>query len=161
MTTQVTSSNKAFDAQALRISQLDQRINEGRVKVGRLGKRLDGVREKVERSSLRDKESRRVIGRRLKILWGSLGFFIGLFSILASTRQWRRNGDVMKDEVAHLSDWTEVVGMGQERWEQGRERQRDYEGSRRGAKTSTKLEGTAARSPAVDVDATLRLLDEL
>ena len=161
MTTQVTSSNKSFDVQALRISQLDQRINEGRVKVGRLGKRLDGVREKVERSSLRDKEFRRVIGRRLKILWGSLGFFIGLFSILASTRQWRRNGDVMKDEVAHLSDWTEVVGMGQERWEQGRERQRDDEGSRRGAKTSAKLEGTAARSPAVDVDATLRLLDEL
>lgn len=124
------------------------------------------MREKVERSSLRDKESRRIIGRRLKILWGSLGFFIGLFSILAATRQWRRNGDVMKDEVAHLSNRTEVafeevMGMGQERWEQGRERQRDDEGSRRGAKTSTKVEGTTARSPAVDVDATLRLLDEL
>lgn len=145
---------------------MDQRINEGRVKVGRLGKRLDGVKEKVERSSLRDKESRRITGRRLKIMWGSLGFFIGLCSILAATRQWRRNGDVMKDEVAHLSNRTEVVfeevmGTGQERWKQGRERQRDDEGSRRDAKTSTKVEDTTARSPAVDVDATLQLLDEL
>ncbi len=142
------------------------RIKEGREKVGRLGERLDGVREKVERSSLRDRESRRIIGRRLKILWGSLGFLIGLFLILAATRQWRRNEDVIKDESVHLGIQTEeslkeAVGMRQENGELRREMRRHDERWRPGTKTSMRVEDTTASSSAVDPDATLRLFDEL
>ena len=120
------------------------------------------MREKVESSSLRDRESRRIIGRRLKMLWGSLGFVVGLFLILAVTRQWRRNEDVTRDEVVHLDNRTEeLVGMRQEGWERRRERQQNDEGRRPGAKVSVKVEDPAARSSAVDADATLRLFDEL
>lgn len=166
ITFQISSSQKSFDAQACRISQLEMRIKEGREKVGRLGERLDGVREKVERSSLRDRESRRIIGRRLKMLWGSLGFLIGLFLILAATRQWRRNEDVIKGESVHLGNRTEeplkeAVGMRQENGELRREMRRDDERWRPGTKTSMRVGDTTARSSAVDADATLRLFDEL
>ena len=142
------------------------RIKEGREKVGRLEERLDGVRENVERSSLRDRESRRIIGRRLKMMWGSLGFLIGLFLILAATRQWRRYEDVIKDESVHLGNRTEkvlkeAVGMRQENGELRREIQRDDEGWRPGTKTSIRVEDTTVRSSAIDADATLRLFDEL
>ena len=124
------------------------------------------MREKVERSSLRDRESRRIIGRRFKMLCGSLGFLVGLFLILAVTRQWRRNEDVMSDEIVHLGNRTEevfedVMGLRQKNGEQRRKRQQDDEGWRPGEKTSIKVEDTTARSSARDADATLRLFDEL
>lgn len=165
ITTQISSSDKSFDAQAGRISQLETRIKEGREKVGRLGERLHGVREKVERSSLQDRESRRIIGMRLKMLWGALGLLIGLLLMLTATRQWRRDKYVMTDEVVHLGNRTEafedVVGIRQGKWEQRREKQRDDEGWRPGGQTKKRVEDTTARSSAVDADATLRLFDEL
>ena len=135
--------------------------------MGRLGERLDGVRDKVERSSLRDRESRRTIGRRLKMLGGTLGFLIGLFLILAATRQWRRNGNATKDEAVHsgipIEDGSEeVLGTRHEIWERNTEMaQPDKEGKRASAKADMNVQVTAVGSSAVDVDATLRLFDEL
>lgn len=131
-----------------------------------MGERLDGVRGKVERSSLRDRESRRMFGRRLRMLWGSLGSIIAIFLILAATRQWRRNSDIVRHEVVHLGNQTEavfeeVVGKRQTEWDQERERKGDDEGRRPGAKTGERMEDRTARVSAVDVDATLRLFDEL
>ena len=106
-----------------------------------------------------------MIGRRLKMLCGSLGFLFGLLLILAATRQWRRNEEMMRDEIVRLGNRTETfekVGhLRQELWERRRARQRDGEGWRSGTKTSVSVEGTTARRSAVDVDATLRLFDEL
>lgn len=166
ITTHVSSSATSCEAQARRISQLEIRIKEGREKVGRLGERLDGVRAKVEGSSLRDRESRRIMGRRLKMLWGSLAFLVGFFFILAVTRQWRRHEDVMKDQTVHQGNWTEemlkeVVGMRQGKQEQRRESQRDDEGRRPAADANMRVEDTTTRSSAADADATLRLFDEL
>lgn len=162
---QIASSNKSLDAQAQRVFQLGTRIREGREKVGRLGERLDGVREKVEKSSLRDQESRRMMSRRRRMLCGSLGFLFGLLLILAATRQWRRNEETMRGEIVRFGDRTEafekVERLRQEIWEQRRARQRDREGWRSDTQTSMRMEGTTARSSAVDVDATLRLFDEL
>ena len=166
ITSQIASSNSSVD-QARRISQLENRIKEGRERVGKLGDRLDGVREKVERSSLRDRESRRTIGRRLKMLWGTLGFLIGLFLILAVTRQWRRNGNATRDEAVHsgsrMEDGSEeMLGTFHEIWEQSTEMaQPDKEGKSASAKADMKVQVSAVRSSAVDVDATLRLFDEL
>ena len=138
--------------------------------MGRLGERLDGVREKVERSSLRDRESRRTIGRRLKMLWGTLGLLIGLFLILAVTRQWRRNGNPTRDELVHsgsrMEDGSEeMLGTRHEIWEQSTEiaqpDKEGKEGKRAIAKADMKVKVTGVRSSAVDVDATLRLFDEL
>ena len=158
----MASSNDAFEAQARRISVLELRMRKGREKVGRLGERLDGVREKVERSSLRDRQSRRTRGRRLKMLWCSLGFMVALFLILAATRQWRRDERATGDDVVHLGNRTEeVAGRRQEEWRRGRERRGDDGGWRPDAKASVRVEDTAARSSAVDADATLRLFDEL
>ena len=101
------------------------------------------------------------------MLWGSLGFLIGLFLILAATRQWRRNGDATTDEVVHLGSrmeevFEEAVGMRQSEWEQRRGMaQQDDKGNRSGATTDISVEKTTARSSAVDADATLRLFDEL
>ena len=165
ITTQISASNSSVD-QARRISQLENRIKEGRERVARLGERLDGVRDKVERSSLRDRESRRTIGRRLKMLWGTLGFLIGLFLILAATRQWRRNGNATKDEAVHsgspMEDGSEkVLGTRHEIRERNTEMaQPDKEGKRASAKADMNVQVTAAGSSAVDVDATLRLFDE-
>ena len=134
-----------------------------------LGARLDGVRDQVERSSLRDRESRRMVGRRLKMLWGFLGSIAGLFLILATTRQWRGNEYAMKDEVAHLLNRTEgafgeVVAVRSD-GQQSRENQRDNEGLRSDVETSVRVRETTAGSPArisaVNADATLRLFDEL
>ena len=135
--------------------------------MGSLGERLDGVREKVERSSLRDRESRRTIGRRLKMMWGTLGFLIGLFLILAATRQWRRNGNATRDEAVHsgsrMEDGSEeMLGTRHGLWEQSTEMaQADKEGKRASATADINVQVTSVKSPAVDVDATLRLFDEL
>lgn len=72
----------------------------------------------------------------------------------------------MMEELVHLDNQTEgvfeeAVGKGRGRWEQGRERQRDDESWRPGAKTSMRVGDTTARTSTVDVDATLRLFDEL
>lgn len=114
---------------------------------------------------MRDMESRLIIGRRLKMLWGSLGFLFGVFLVLAATRQWRRNEDVMRDELVHSGNRTAVFEtvprMHQGKWAQGRECQQDDQGWRLGAKASERVEDTTAKSSAVDADATLRLFDEL
>lgn len=71
----------------------------------------------------------------------------------------------MRDQTVHLGNRTEAfekVGrLRQEIWEQRRARQRDDEGWGPSTKTSMRVEDTTARSSAVDVDATLRLFDEL
>ena len=165
ITSQIASSSNSFDAQARRIYQLETRIKEGRRKVARLGERLDGVRDNVERSSLRDRETRRIVGRRWKMLWGFLGFLTGLFVILATTRQWRRNAYAIRDGVVHSVDRTEevfeeVVGL-RENGQQKRESRRDDEGVRPGAKTRIGAQETTATSSVVDADVILRLFDEL
>ena len=142
----------------------------GREKVGRLGERLDGVRGKVERSSLRERESRRLFGRRLKMLWGFLGSVIGLFLILAMTRQWRGNGYSAENEIVRIANRTEgvfekAVGF-QENGQQRMEIQGDSEGLRSSTKTGIGIEeatrtSSARSSTAVDADAALRLFDEL
>ena len=133
--------------------------------MGRLGERLDGVRDNVERSSLRDRETRRIVGRRWKMLWGFLGFLTGLFVILATTRQWRRNEYAMRDGVVHSVNPKEemsekVVGF-RGNGQQKRESRRDDEGVRPGAKTRIGAKETTATRPAVDADVILRLFDEL
>ena len=100
------------------------------------------------------------------MLWGSLGFLFGLLLLLMATRQWRWNENVIRDEIMHLGNRTEeasekVVGLRQAKWEQRKARQQDDEGWRPGTKTSMRVEDTTTRSSAVDVDATLRLFDEL
>lgn len=132
--------------------------------MGRLGERLDGVREKVERRSVRDRESRRVIGRRLRMLGGLMGFLTMVFCILSMTRQWRRNESLMRDEFVPSFDqkgrMSEEGGC-QEGPQQRRERQMDDEGLKLGAKARVSLMETLARSSSVEADATLRLFDEL
>lgn len=134
-----------------------------------MGGRLDGVRDKVERSSLRDRESRRMVGRRLKMLWGFLGSIAGLFLILATTRHWRGNEYAVKDEVVHLLNRTEgafgeVVGVRSD-GQQSRESQQDIERLKSDVETRTRVKETTTGNPAkisaVNVDATLRLFDEL
>ena len=137
--------------------------------MARLGGRLDGVRDKVDRSSLRDTESRRIVGRRLKMLLGCLGSIAGLFLILATTRHWRGNEYTVKDELVHLVNRTEgPVGEelgAQSVGRQGRESQQDNEGLRPDVETRMRVKDTTAGSPArvsaVDADAALRLFDEL
>ena len=121
------------------------------------------MREKIERSSVRDRESRRVIGRRFKMLGAFLGFLAMLVFVLAITRRWRRNEYATMDEIVRSADWAGMSekGGGQEASSQERERQRDDEGLRAGAKTRPRFEELTARGPVVDVDATLRLFDEL
>ena len=133
--------------------------------MARLGERLDGVRDNVERSSLRDRETRRMVGRRWKMLWGFLGFLTGLFVILATTRQWRRNEYAIRDEVVHSVNRTEevfreVVGF-RENGQQEGESRRDDEGVRPVAKTRIGAQETTATSSVVDADVILRLFDEL
>ena len=125
--------------------------------MGRLGKRLDGVREKVEVSSMRDRESRRVISRRLKMMWACLGSLAMLVFILATTRHWRRNDHATGDQSVHSADWADTPekGVGQEDWQPERERQQDDKDWKPGARTRPRLEDL------MDVDATLRLFDEL
>ena len=122
------------------------------------------MREKVERSSLQDRESRRIIGRRWKMLWGFLGLTTGLFLILAATRQWRRNEYAMRDEGVHsahpLEVFQEVIRF-QENRQQRSESQRDDEGMRLGAELRIGVKETTAKSSVGDADAILRLFDEL
>ena len=167
--TQTTSSSNSFDVQARRIYQLETRIKEGREKVGRLGERLDGVGEKVERSSLREKETRRIVGRRLKMLWGFLAFIAVLVLILATTRYWRRNEYLIRDEIVPSVNRTEWeinnVGGLQGNRQQRMKNQRDSEDLRPGAKMKIGAKETTetrlVRSSAVDADAVLRRFDEL
>ena len=86
------------------------------------------------------------------MLWGSLGLIVGLFLILAATRQWRKNEDTLRTEIMHLRP---------DRQEQGRERQRDDEGGRPSVRPSVRVKDIIAKSSAVDADATLRLFEEL
>ena len=80
---------------------------------------------------------------------------------LAITRHWRRNEYATRDEIVHSANRMDMSenGVRQENWQQNRERQRDDEDLRPGAKTRTRFEELTAT--VVDVDATLRLFDEL
>ena len=129
-----------------------------------LGGRLDGVREKVERSAVRERESRRVIGRRLKILWGLLGFFVVLFLILAITRQWRRNETLIGDEIERTRTSIGNVsekGKQQGNWERRSEGHRNDGDREPGGKVRVGLKEKRGMSSVVNADATLRLFDEL
>lgn len=127
------------------------------------------MREKVERSSLRERETRRIVGRRLKMLWGFLGFIAGLVLILATTRHWRRNEYPIRDEVVPSVNRTEEkfnnVGGLQENGQQRVKSQRENEDLRPGAKMNIgakeTMETRSVRSSAVDADAILRRFDEL
>lgn len=103
------------------------------------------------------------------MLWGLLGFIAVLVLILATTRHWRRNEYLIRDEVVPSVNRTEWdinnVGGLQGNRQQRMKNQRDSEDLRPGAKMKTGAKETtetrSVRSSAVDADAVLRRFDEL
>ncbi|KAL6720766.1 hypothetical protein ACLMJK_002691 [Lecanora helva] len=89
---QISTAENGFQQQARRIADLELRMKRGREKVQGLGERLEVVRGKVEGAAERDREGRRRVGRRLRVLWCMLGVFGGLVLVGMVVRHWPRVG---------------------------------------------------------------------
>ena len=169
-TNQIQNTTINFDAQARRIQDLENRIKVGRTEATNLSLRLNAVRTKVESSARRDTEDERRIGRRLKVLWGFLGFWIVLLMILIIVRQRAHGMDVKGGKLVELGNrtWDEKMGSREVHkawgWESKGNRSEDNgrssSGERVGA-SSSRTRSSSKRSSAVDAEATLRLFDEL
>ena len=169
-TNQIQNTTTNFDAQARRIQDLENRIKVGRTEANNLSLRLDAVRTKVESSARRDTEDERRIGRRLKMLWGFLGFWIVLLMILIIVRQRGHGMDVKGGKSVELGNrtWDEKMGSREVHkawgWERKGNGSQDNEGSSSGERvgaSSSRTRSSSKRSLAVDAEATLRLFDEL
>lgn len=143
-----------FDAQAERIKDLENRIKKGRLKANNLGMRLDAVRTRVEESKRRDEEGERMIGRRLRVLWGCCGVWIVLFMILIIVRQRGPGVDVRGGKMHKL---LELESNGN----RSQETVLGSAGVGRSLSSSSKVRSKTKRKSAVDAEATLRLFDEL
>lgn len=128
-------------------------MRNGRTRVNNLSLRLDTVRTKVETSARRDVEDENRLGRRLKMLWGFLGFWIILLLVLVVARQRGMGNDVRSGELVELSD-----REGREFYKGRIEEERTEVMGRKGhePKTTRWESGNG-----VDAEATLRLFDEL
>ncbi|KAI9759162.1 MAG: hypothetical protein M4579_002535 [Chaenotheca gracillima] len=72
----------SFEAQQARIKGLQDRMHQGKEKVGILGRRLEKVRNKVGQWERNETEWQARTSRRLRILWGFLSIVILLFAAL-------------------------------------------------------------------------------
>lgn len=82
-------------------------MKKGRERVQTLGERLESVRQKVEENGERDKEGELAAERRLKMLWGFLGFWGALVLVLMVARHWPRVGvDVRGGRLVELANQT-------------------------------------------------------
>lgn len=166
-TNQIQNATINFDAQARRIQDLENRIKVERTEANKLSLRLDAVRTKVESSASRDTEDERRIGRRLKVLWGFLGFWIVLLMILIILRQRGHGMEIKGGNLVELGNrtWDEKMGSREMHkaygWESKGNRCEDNGRSSSGERVgacSSSTRSSSKRSSAVDAEATLRLL---
>ena len=122
------------------------------------------MRTRVEASAKRDVEDERRIGRRLKVLWGFLGFWVVLVTILLIARQLRGELDVRGRTLAELENkpWEGKLGIGLREQDGNSSSERPIEQNPRGPSSASRVRTTATRrGSSVDTEATLRLFDEL
>ena len=133
------------------------RMKAGKEKVGRLGERLEQVRLKVERNAEREREGRVKVGRRLRMLWGCLGFWSVGILVLVVIRHWPFAGvDVGKGSLMGLQDVRERGNSGNESFASRLE----LEKGQGGLVSSSESSSEQARQ-TVEVDPVLRLFDDL
>lgn len=122
------------------------------MRVNNLSMRLDAVRTKVESSTRRDVKNENRLGRRLKMLWGFLGFWMILGLVGVVVRQRGVGVDVRGAGLVDLGagDWGADVYK-----RKIEEERREVVGKRGCGPRTTRWEG------GVDAEATLRLFDEL
>ena len=139
-------------------------MSEARERAGGLGKRVEGVRKRVEAWEARRIEGRRRSRRRLGMLWGFLGSLVGLFLAVLLVRN-RPEGGLGND----------VAMDGEFGWARGemagsieREGVREQAGGilRGHLEISDALKASEVYQPsqtstADDVDPRLRIFDEL
>lgn len=127
-----------------------------------LGERLEGVRKRVERNGERDRERRRRVGRRLKMLWVILGCWGALALVLGVLRHWPGVGvDVRGGRVVELGNRTVDAALGVVLSCSSAEIERE-KGVGGGTTTASRSEGLVqtSKTPLVE-DPIIRLFDEL
>lgn len=88
--TQISSFDKTFGAQADRIGALETRLQEGRARVGKLDLRLERVRSRVEGWERGETEWQGRARRRLRMLWTGMGSLLAIFLAFLLVRHWPR-----------------------------------------------------------------------
>lgn len=111
-TTQITTWAPSFKAQAARIAALEQRLKKSQEQAGALGLRLDGVRGRVKGWERREREWRDRVRMTLRMLWGSVSCFVGVFVVLLVLRCWPRAAPGL--EVVVGNNRTLDAGLGVE-----------------------------------------------
>jgi hypothetical protein len=139
---------------------LQDRIKKGRLKANDLGMRLDAIRTRVEDSKRRDEEGERMIGRRLRVLWGCCGVWVVLFMILIIVRQRGPGVDVRGGKMVELGEMHEAWGL-EGRGNRSQDTGIGSAGVGRSVSSSSRVKSSTKRKSAVDAEATLRLFDEL
>lgn len=158
ITTQVEANDRGFKQQATRIENLEARMRTGREKVRVLGERLEGVRVRVEKEAERDREGRRRVGRRLRMLWGVMGIWGILILVGILVRHWPDlGGDVgdMGEVALEVGSGREEVGLRQPLGE------RDAGRKKGGGELVSSTEENVNASETPDTHPVLRLFDEL
>ena len=128
-------------------------MRDGRSKVNHLNLRLEAVKTKIDECAKRDVECETRLERRLKMLWGCLGFWMILLLGLVVVRQRGVGVDVRGGELINLEDVNRPAIY-----------RRDLEEELREIKGGEFNEPKATRweqGHGVDAEATLRLFDEL
>ena len=148
-----------MDGKAERVKRLRGRMGKGRERLGGLVERLDRVRERVEKAERRDEDDRVRVGRRWRVFWGLVGVWIGVLVVGLVLRQLGPQRPVT-EQVGKAEALLEGMSGGGEslRVDDNGKGDNVTESNRDG------LDGGQCRQETVrtvDVDATLRLFDEL
>lgn len=160
--TRIVTLKENFDGvQSKRIAGFETRMRAARERVQGLGKRLGGVRGRVEEWERREREGKKRGRRNLGILWGVLGMVVGLFLIVVLYRGWNAGGEGFEEVARKQASRRMEMMLGREEFggligdggmlERGREARRI--GSLVSQPTSPKKRK--------ELDALLRVFDEL
>ncbi|KAF3386599.1 hypothetical protein F1880_001427 [Penicillium rolfsii] len=79
---------QGFQPQIQKADALDERMKKGRQRVEELGKRLEAVRQQIDRWEERETEWQTRISRRLRIFWGIMGSALLVLVLALVVQNW-------------------------------------------------------------------------
>lgn len=163
----ISGVDRTFGAQAARIGALETRLQEGRIRVGKLDQRLEGVRARVEGWRRSETQWQGRARRRLRMLWAGMGSLLSVFVVLLLVRHWPGGWSSLAPPLTlpppasdatgqrlHVDDGVKVPAIASSE-------SQSFSPSSPPPHTAPKSSGASSNQRDFDNDALLRLFDEL
>ena len=100
----IQSATANLDAQHQRITELEARMRDGRRRVNDLTLRLDAVKTRVEGVARADAARETSLGRRMKMLWGSMAMVLIVILALVVAKQNGVGVDVRGEDTMEVGE---------------------------------------------------------